>query len=283
MITFEALMNEAKERGMPGGKTRGILREYLQVLALKELYKTPAGKCLYFTGGTYLRLVHGSRRFSEDLDFNAVKLKKKDFEDAVRFIAKALLKEGFVVKTEFKYRRKLLIGGLIFPDAEEKYGIVSKYSKKEGIVLKVEANLPSWKVVPETLLISGFGQMFPVFCTQKEALFSDKIDALIKKNRARHLYDIIFMLSKEYPIDAKILKLFGIAKNPLTVIKERVDSFTTAELKKQAEDLRPFLFDETEAELLINAKTIISQLIEKYKSNKGDKRYLKKVKPFLNS
>ena len=265
MITFEALMNEAKERGMPGGRTRGILREYLQVLVLKELYRTPAGKLLFFTGGTYLRLIHGAKRFSEDLDFNAVKLKREDFEDAVRFTAKALLKEGFTVKTEFTYRRNLLTGGLIFPDAEEKYGVVSKYSKKEGIVLKIEANLPSWKVVSETLLVSGFGQMFPVFCTQKEALFSDKIDALIKKNRARHLYDIIFMLSRKYPVDAKILKLFGITKDPLTAVKERVDSFSTAELKKQAEDLRPFLFNEAETGLLINAKTIIPQLIEKYK------------------
>src|SRR3989339_1895187 len=40
MITYDALMNEAKDRGMPSGKTRGILREYLQVLTLKELYKT---------------------------------------------------------------------------------------------------------------------------------------------------------------------------------------------------------------------------------------------------
>jgi len=264
MITYDALMNEAKDRGMPSGKTRGILREYLQVLTLKELYKTPAGKQLYFTGGTYLRLVQGTKRFSEDLDFNAVRLTRTKFEEAVKITAKALLKEGFTAKAEFDHRGKLLIGELIFPDAESKYGIISKYSKKEGIILKVEANLPGWKVVSETLLISGFGQMLPVFCTQKSALFADKIDALIKKNRARHLYDIIFMLSKKYPIDEKILKSFGVTKSPLTAIAERVNSFPLAELKKQAEDLRPFLFDEGEADLLINAKTVVPQLIGKY-------------------
>ena len=36
MLSFEALTAEAKQRGMPTGKMRGILREYLQVFILKE-------------------------------------------------------------------------------------------------------------------------------------------------------------------------------------------------------------------------------------------------------
>ncbi|MBI2252835.1 MAG: nucleotidyl transferase AbiEii/AbiGii toxin family protein, partial [Armatimonadetes bacterium] len=70
MLTYDALINQAKIRGVPFTKIRGILREYLQVLILKELYKTEEGKKLFFTGGTYLRLVHNLKRFSEDLDFN---------------------------------------------------------------------------------------------------------------------------------------------------------------------------------------------------------------------
>ena len=72
MLELEALAAEAKQRGMPSSKMRGILREYLQVLILKELYKLPDGKKLLFTGGTYLRLVHQTKRFSEDLDFSVI-------------------------------------------------------------------------------------------------------------------------------------------------------------------------------------------------------------------
>ena len=54
---------------MPASKMRGFTG-YLQVLLLKSLYKTEAGRKLYFTGGTYLRLAHDTERFSEDLDFN---------------------------------------------------------------------------------------------------------------------------------------------------------------------------------------------------------------------
>lgn len=105
--------------------------------------------------------------------------------------------------------------------------------------------------------------MFPVVCTDRGALFADKIDALLKKNRARHLFDIIFMLAKKYPIDTAVLKTLGITQPPLSAILTRVNDFSAQELKKQAESLRPFLFDESEADLIINAPTIVKQLIER--------------------
>lgn len=266
MITYETLMNEAKERGMPGVKTRGVLREYVQVLLMKELCRLDSGKKFFFTGGTYLRLVHHTKRFSEDLDFNAVKLSKPEFEATLKKIVPALKNEGLVSRLEFAHWENLFVARMVFPDIENAYGVVSKYSKKEGIVIKVEVNQPHWQIKPETLLITGFGQMYPVLCTQKGALFADKIDALIKKNRARHLFDIIFMLSNKYPIDEQVLKMLGIKEPPLEAILKRVNAFSEAELKQQADSLEPFLFDEAEAQLLVNAKTIVRQLVDRYRA-----------------
>ena len=264
MITYETLISEAKERGMPGVKTRGILREYLQVLILKELYRLEAGKKFCFTGGTYLRLVHRAKRFSEDLDFNAAKLTEIEFEGVLKKIASALKKEGMTATLQFDHWQNMWAAQLIFPDIESAYGVISKYSKKKGVVIKVEVNQPRWKIDPETLVVSGFGQMFPVVCSQKGALFADKIDALLKKDRTRHLFDIIFMLSAHYPIDERVLKTLGIKDPPFAMILNRVENLSLIELKHQAEALRPFLFDESEAELIVNAKTIIRQLIERY-------------------
>jgi predicted nucleotidyltransferase component of viral defense system len=100
-------------------------------------------------------------------------------------------------------------------------------------------------------------------------LFADKIDALVKKNRGRHLYDIIFMLSNKYPIDRKVLKALGIKEDPLDLINKRVKGFARSELKRQAEVLRPFLFDEKEADLIINAHDTIPLLLKKYASFKA--------------
>ena len=69
----------------------------------------------------------------------------------------------------------------------------------------------------------------------------------------RHLFDIMFMLSQKYPIDGHVLHALGIKGPPLEVIMDRVESFSQAELKRQAESLRPFL-----------AKTIIPQLADRY-------------------
>ena len=114
MLTFESLIDTAKEKGMPTGKTRGILREYLQVLILKEMYKLPLGKNLYFTGGTYLRLVHQTKRFSEDLDFNVDKMSKNDFENTLEKISNALEKEGLKAKLIFNHWDNLFVSELIF-------------------------------------------------------------------------------------------------------------------------------------------------------------------------
>jgi predicted nucleotidyltransferase component of viral defense system len=264
MLEIEALTSEAKQRGMPSGKMRGVLREYLQVLLLKELYKLPNGKKLYFTGGTYLRLAHQIKRFSEDLDFNVDRMKKTDFENLLKTVQGALKKEGLAVKLDFRHRDNILAGDFIFPDIEEHYGVISPHRRKEGIVIKFEANQPKWKIKTESLVVAGFGNMFPVVCTDKGALFADKIDALIKKNRARHLFDIMFMLSQKYPVDLNVLTAVGVNGPPLDAILKRVESLSAMELKKQAEQLRPFLFEENEADLIIHAQEVIPQLIRSY-------------------
>src|SRR3990167_2129233 len=47
-----------------------IVREFWETIILKGLFDSPEGKALIFKGGTSLRLVYGSSRFSEDLDFS---------------------------------------------------------------------------------------------------------------------------------------------------------------------------------------------------------------------
>jgi predicted nucleotidyltransferase component of viral defense system len=264
MLIYESLVEQAKSRGMPPTKIRGILREYLQILILKELYRVNSGKKLYFTGGTYLRLVHNIKRFSEDLDFNTNNITKREFEDLSKKISGELKRVGIESKVKFAHWGNVYVSKLAFPEIEENYNVVSKYSKKEGIVIKVETNKPKWKIKVETQVISGFGEFYPCICTDRSILFADKIDAFNKKSRGRHIYDIMFMLSNKYPIDKRIFKMLGITKAPLKAILDRVEKISKADFKKQAEGLRPFLFDETEAELIINARQILPLLLEKY-------------------
>ena len=63
------------------GFKRFILREYLQHKILQIIYDSEYASSLTFLGGTCLRIVHGNNRFSEDLDFDNLKLKEDEFEN----------------------------------------------------------------------------------------------------------------------------------------------------------------------------------------------------------
>lgn len=59
---------------------KAILREYLQVKILSIIFSLPESGKLCFIGGTSLRLVYNSQRFSEDLDFDNWGLTVEEFE-----------------------------------------------------------------------------------------------------------------------------------------------------------------------------------------------------------
>jgi len=265
MLSFDALIEQARLRGMPATKMRGILREYLQMLMLKTIYGGELGKKLYFTGGTYLRMVHDLKRFSEDMDFNARHLKTNTFETHMNRVKVELLRIGIECKIQYGHWNGLLVAKFLFPGIESHYGIVSKYTAKMGIAIKFEVYSPKWKLEGEPEVISGFGVTFPCVCTKKTAFFADKIDAFIKKEMGRHLYDIIFMLTQRFGVNRAVAKVFGISGDPLTALESCVQKCPKNVLRKKAEALRPFLFEEGEANLVANAHLIIPKLIQKYK------------------
>jgi predicted nucleotidyltransferase component of viral defense system len=265
MLSYDALVEQAKIRNMPPAKMRGILREYLQILILKELNRQELGRKLYFTGGTYLRLVHNLKRFSEDLDFNTNKLNQKSFEELIEKVTTELSRIVSRINLEFTHWDNILVAKLIFPEVERFYNIISRHSKKAGIIIKLETNRPDWKIKSETQVISGFGETYPCICTDISALFADKIDAILKKKRGRHLYDVIFLLSNKFKINREALKKLDIKEDPLELVLSRIENISKKELNRQGEILRPFLFEESDTELIIQAHDIIPKLVEQYR------------------
>ena len=82
MISIEML--EKLGRQYQVGVFPNIVREYFQHIFLGELYRLPdAGKIL-FKGGTALRIIYGSPRFSEDLDFSLIGVMRKETNAARR-------------------------------------------------------------------------------------------------------------------------------------------------------------------------------------------------------
>src|SRR3989344_5140136 len=57
-----------------------VRREYFQHLFLSYFYQQKEASIIYFKGGTALRILYNSPRFSEDLDFTASLLNVKKIE-----------------------------------------------------------------------------------------------------------------------------------------------------------------------------------------------------------
>src|SRR3989338_1779982 len=66
MLSLESLREFTKKYQT---KETNVLREYVQHLFLSSLYRFPGSERLLFKGGTALRIIYQSPRFSEDLDF----------------------------------------------------------------------------------------------------------------------------------------------------------------------------------------------------------------------
>ncbi len=75
-----------------------VVREEYEVLILKEIYESEFGVNLMFKGGTALRLVYGSARFSEDLDFSLIH--KIDGRRFIEFMQGAVRKYPEMVDLE---------------------------------------------------------------------------------------------------------------------------------------------------------------------------------------
>ena len=69
LINMERQIAENQAKNLKIDVTQ-VVREFWETVILKGLFDSPEGKLLVFKGGTALRLVYGSPRFSEDLDFS---------------------------------------------------------------------------------------------------------------------------------------------------------------------------------------------------------------------
>lgn len=263
MLSYDALLEEANLRGMPKQKIRGIVREYLQLLMLKYLYASKYQEHFCFMGGTCLRFLYDLKRFSEDLDFNVKELSKNEFEESVLHVKAGLEKEGMACENEFYFRKNLFTAEFIFKNVLNFY---KAGDKRGNLVVKFETNAPSYSFPVENHTVSGYGEIFFVKSLPADWIFADKIDTLKNKRLGRHVYDILFLLSKKFSISSKLLQIHGIKKrSPYEALLEILNAIPDGELRKMSQQVAPFLFDEAERSWIERAKTIARDLIEKQK------------------
>lgn len=113
-----------------------ILREYIQIRFLNELYSLPDSGKLVFKGGTALRLLFESNCFSEELDFTTT-LEESDIKMIIEKVVRVLSLEmpGLVIKdleTRTGISQKLYLETSVSPQA---LTIKLDFSQRESVFL----------------------------------------------------------------------------------------------------------------------------------------------------
>lgn len=196
-----------------------IMREYLQHLFLSYFYQFPQGNEIYFKGGTALRFIYQSPRFSEDLDFSTNKEDIPGIEDILLEVLGKIEKENIqatlrdATPTSGGY-----LSTIDFVLFEQKIPIQIEISFREKENRGEVITVPSDLILPYTLVVLA-----------EEQLIGQKMRALLARKKARDFYDLYFILRKQLPI---------VDKN--TVLPKTLDALRASEINFEVE-LKEFL------------------------------------------
>ena len=163
---------------------RTVLREYFQHLFLSYFYQHGETDRIYFKGGTALRLIYRSPRFSEDIDFSAGLTTTAPLEHAVIDTLSAIAKEGVATDLD---EAKPTTGGYIaninFIAYERSVGIRLEVSLRKG---KKAGTLAT--------IVNDFVPDYTVLQLEESQLIGEKIAALLSRKKPRDFYDFYFLL-----------------------------------------------------------------------------------------
>ena len=165
---------------------RNILREYFQHLFLFNFYQAKGSEHFYFKGGTALKLVFNSPRFSEDLDFSATK-NSFVYEDTLQEILIKIQREGIDCNLE---ESKKTTGGHL--------AIIELAIYDERFEIKTEVSYRKRSLEGEKpIVISDIFPSYTVNILCSKNLIQEKQNALLERYKPRDLFDLYFILRSD--------------------------------------------------------------------------------------
>ncbi len=224
-----------------------IVREYVQHLFLSFLYQEKKSAGILFKGGTALRLVWRSPRFSEDLDFTGSKISISQIESLMEAALEKVESEG--IKTDIEESKKTSGGYLaIFHFQTDEY--------ESGIQIEVSLRTEPKEAGVAALIQSDLAPAYTLMHLDEKRLVGEKIQACLTRAKARDFYDLYFILrsriafketfSKDKTLKTRLLK--AIEQQKLD-IKSELKRFLPTSQQMLLKNLKPTLLAEIERSL----------------------------------
>jgi predicted nucleotidyltransferase component of viral defense system len=191
----DELLRLIKEKEGQSNKLN-TMREYLQNLILRILFKSGFFEYASFLGGTALRFVYGIKRYSEDLDFS---LAKKIEVESLDVTLEKLINELMLHNLKVTYKRKIdgvysimiKFGGLLY-----EVGMSHRQTQNLNIKIKLDINPPEGTLY-ETRVINKYFTL-TLKGNTLETLFAGKINAVLTRSytKGRDYYDLFWYLTR---------------------------------------------------------------------------------------
>ena len=231
MITQEQVYSIAKKKKI---NEATILREYLQLFFLNELYSLKKSEKIIFKGGTALHLIYKAPRFSEDLDFT-VELSKNVFLEFIKKIFKQIAQKESI---EFK-ERKTIKGKRFLMTAlptvlPYRTFVNLDFSFREKVINPQKSII---KIEDYPILFTSY-----IYHLSKEEIFAEKIRAILTRTKGRDLYDLWYLMNINTDINKDwIIKKLKYYKANTIEKKKLIEKIKTFRKKDFILDLRPFI------------------------------------------
>lgn len=227
---------------------RGILVEYLQYELLDSLFKQSAASALSFVGGTAIRILFDSLRFSEDLDFDNFGLSFTDFEKLLKTVCRDMEYKGFLI--EYRMVEKGSYHCYIrFPAILHQAGLSPNLEQK--ILIRIDSETKAKLYQPVLRFLNKFAIYRRIQAAPSNILLSQKMMAVLfrKREKGRDIYDVSYLMGLSSPDFEYIEKLLVV--NRQEFLRRFEKRLAELDFNNLARDVGPFLFSSDQLDRVI--------------------------------
>lgn len=230
-----------------------VLREIAQVAFLNELFSLSGSQQIFFKGGTALKLMLGSNRFSENLDFSVGIEKPRLGQLAAKAVSR--------LKPQFP--------GIVLKDIESAAGVSKKIwlptdISTQPLTVKLDFSFREKVIRPRQGVIKTVlpaAAVTLINYVDPVEILAEKYRAILTRIKGRDLYDVWYLLNRRVVFEPELIK------QKLDYYKEKyepkkfVDKIAGWPEKNIAEDVRRFL-PRRDREVLTKLKSLVLEAIK---------------------
>jgi hypothetical protein len=180
---------------------RNVVREYLQARILGCLQRAEAMIPLAFHGGTALRFLYNSPRYSEDLDFALERERSRyDFRAYLRAIRSELIAEGYAVELKVSDQKVVHSAFVRFLGLLFELGLSPHREQVFSVKIEIDTDPPDGAELVTTVVRRHV--ILQLQHHDRASLLAGKLHAILQRSytKGRDIYDLFWYLSDpEWP------------------------------------------------------------------------------------